>query len=61
MTGTDQPRAWDLPADEKPETIGQLANRIPPDGEWHEAYGYQWKRFPDATEAARNTQTGDQT
>lgn len=64
MTGTDHtgtgdgPRVW-TPAEDKPETIGELADRIPADGQWHEAYGYQWKRVPDATETAAQT-GGDQ-
>lgn len=29
------------------ETIGHLADRIPRDGDWHEAYGVLWKRLPE--------------
>lgn len=31
---------------EKPETIGELYNRLPDDGDWHQAYGHRWRR-PD--------------
>jgi hypothetical protein len=39
-------------ADEKPETIGELHDRLPP-GEWREAYGFRWKRCDDGQEQDR--------